>query len=121
MRAPLYIAAPCLFISLSCLLSMNFSLFHRSAPRWLARAAAAVLGGYLLASAWALGWGALGPLLGVSRAEAVLAGVQWSLVLYPAAIVGAFAPISLRSVGLGLLVPAAVLAGAAVWLAGWGG
>lgn len=80
-------------------------------PRVLHRLAAAVLGGYALAAATAIGLGAVLP---STRADAVLAGVQWSLVVYPAAVIWAFSPVPLARVWAGLLGPAALMV-----LAGW--
>lgn len=84
----------------------------------LSRLLAAVLGGYLLASALAV---FLAAALPGPRADAVLAGMQWSFALYVLAVVWAFSPLSPGRVWLGLLVPAAVLAGAAALLSRWGG
>ena len=49
--------------------------------------------------------------------SAVLAGVQLSFVVYVGAVVWAFAPVPLGRVWMGLLVPAAALAGLAALLA----
>ena len=88
-------------------------MIHRLVPGLLSRVAAAVLGGYLLASAWVVFCGVALP----GRAEAVLAGVQLSFVVYVGAVVWAFAPVPLGRVWMGLLVPAAALAGLAALLA----
>ncbi|MGE8319234.1 MAG: hypothetical protein ACN6O3_10860 [Comamonas sp.] len=75
------------------------------------RVLAAVLGGYGLASAWAVLCGAAP----FARLEAVLAGMQTSFVVHVAAVVWAFSPVSLRRAWGGLLlVTAAMLA--AAWL-----
>ena len=84
----------------------------------VSRLLAAVFGGYLLASAVA---GFIAAALRGARAEAGLAGVQWSFALYALAVVWAFSPVSPGRVWLGLLAPAAALAGAAALLARWGG
>ena len=92
---------------------MNPFVIHRAGLGLLSRVAAAVLGGYLLASAWVVFCGVALP----GRAEAVLAGVQLSFVVYVGAVVWAFAPVPLGRVWMGLLVPAAALAGLAALLA----
>jgi len=84
----------------------------------LSRLLAAVLGGYLLASALAV---FLAAALPGPRADAVLAGMQWSFALHVLAVVWAFSPLSPGRVWLGLLLSAAALAGAAALLARWGG
>ncbi|BDR08689.1 DUF3649 domain-containing protein [Comamonas thiooxydans] len=81
----------------------------------LSRLLAAVLGGYLLASALAV---FLATVLPASRAEAVLAGMLWSFALHVLAVIWAFSPVSPGRVWLGLLLPAAVMAAASAWLAG---
>lgn len=78
----------------------------------LSRVAAAVFGGYALAAAVAI---FLAAVLPASRAEGVIAGMQLSFVAYTAAVIWAFSPISLVRAWVGLLLPAAVLAGS-----GWG-
>lgn len=83
-------------------------LFFTPSPglsRW-SRVAAAVLGGYLLASAWAVFCSVVLP----GRAEAALAGMQLGFVVYVGAAIWAFSPVSLGRVWLGLLLPAAGLA-----------
>ena len=82
----------------------------------LSRLLAAVLGGYLLASALAM---FLPAALPGSRAEAVLAGVQWSFALHVLAVVWAFSPLSLARVWWGLLGFAAALAGLAAVIGLW--
>lgn len=84
----------------------------------LSRLLAAVCGGYLLASALAV---FLATTLPGPRAEAVLAGVQWSFAPYALAVIWAFSPIPPGRVWLGLLAPAAMLAAASAALARWGG
>lgn len=84
----------------------------------LSRLLAAVLGGYLLASALAV---FLAAALPAPRTEAVLAGVQWSFALHVLAVIWAFSPISPGRAWLGLLVPAAALAAVAALLARSGG
>lgn len=71
----------------------------------MSRVLAAVFGGYLLASAWSVFSGAVFP----GGAEAVLAGVQLSFVVYVAAAIWAFSPVPPRRVWAGLLLPAALL------------
>lgn len=66
----------------------------------LSRAAAAIVGGYVLASALAV---ALAALLPGGRADAVLAGMQWSFVAHALAAVWAFAPVPLVRVWSWLL------------------
>jgi len=90
---------------------------HSPGLRLFSRTAAAVLGGYLLSSAWVVFCGALLP----ARAEAVLAGVQTSWVVYVAAVVWAFSPGPQARAWGGLLLPAAGLAAAAALLTRWGG
>ena len=80
--------------------------------RLLSRVLAAIGGGYALASAWTV---FLGAVLPGPRAESVLLGVQCSFAIYTAAIIWAFAVSGLRRVWLGLLLPAAALAGLGVW------
>jgi hypothetical protein len=82
----------------------------------LSRVAAAVLGGYLLASAWSVFAGTVFP----GGAEAVLAGVQLGFAVHVAAVIWAFSPVPLGRVWAGLLLPAAALAALAVVLARWG-
>lgn len=84
---------------------------------WTWRALVAILGGYALASAWAVLWGAWD----VARVDGILAGEQTGWLVYVAAMIWAFSPVALaRVVGvfaaatLGLLL-------AAVWLAQRGG
>lgn len=84
----------------------------------LSRVAAAVLGGYALAAATAI---FLAAVLPASRAEGVVAGMQISFVIYTAAVIWAFSPISLSRAWAGLLLPAAVLAGVGWGLRGAGG
>ncbi|KGG85367.1 DUF3649 domain-containing protein [Comamonas thiooxydans] len=72
----------------------------------LSRLQAAVAGGYLLASALAV---FLATVLPASRAEAVLAGMQWSFALHVLAVIWAFSPVSPSRVWLGLLLLAAFL------------
>jgi hypothetical protein len=82
------------------------------------RVAAAVAGGYALAAATAI---FLASVLPASRAEGVIAGMQLSFVVYTAAVVWAFSPISLARAWAGLLLPAAVLAGLGWAMRGMGG
>jgi hypothetical protein len=85
---------------------MNHFFTHYPGLPLLSRVLAAVLGGYLLASAWVVFCGTVFP----GGVEAVLAGVQLSFALYVAAVVWAFSPVPLGRVWRGLLIPAAVLA-----------
>jgi hypothetical protein len=71
----------------------------------LSRLLAAVLGGYLLASALAV---FLATVLSAPRAEAVLAGMLWSFAVYVLAVIWAFSPVSPGRVWLGLLLPGVV-------------
>lgn len=82
----------------------------------LGRVAAAVLGGYALAAAVAV---YLAALLPAGRAEAVIGGMQASFVVYTAAVIWAFSPVSLLRVWVGLLLPALALGGWG-WAAGGG-
>lgn len=77
----------------------------------LGRVAAAVFGGYALAASVAV---FLAAVLPAGRAEAVVGGMQWSFVAYPAAVVWAFSPVSLLRAWVGLLLPAVAL-GALGW------
>ena len=83
----------------------------------LSRLLAAVVGGYLLASALAV---FLATVLSAPRAESVLAGMQWSFALHVLAVIWAFSPVSHGRVWLGLMLPACVMAAASVWLSGGG-
>ncbi|WP_054074053.1 DUF3649 domain-containing protein [Comamonas testosteroni] len=112
----------------------------------LSRLLAAVVGGYLLASALAvflatvlsapraesvlagMQWSFalhvlavfLATVLSAPRAESVLAGMQWSFALHVLAVIWAFSPVSHGRVWLGLMLPACVMAAASVWLSGGG-
>lgn len=77
----------------------------------LSRLAAAVFGGYALAAAAAM---FLATVLPSARADAVLAGMQFSFVVHTLAVIWAFSPVRPARVWLGLLGPAVVLA-----LFGW--
>lgn len=81
-----------------------------------ARAAAAILGGYALAAA-ATAFLAqllpLLPLLHLSRADAVMASTLFSFTVYACAVLWVFAARSAARAWAGLLLPAAMLAGAA--------
>jgi len=79
----------------------------------LSRLLAAVLGGYLLASALAV---FLAAVLPAAHAEAVLAGMQWSFALHALAAVWAFAPVSPGKVWLGIALPTLLLAAGAALL-----
>lgn len=78
----------------------------------LSRVLAAVLGGYLLASAFGVFVGAAFAV----GADAVLAGVQLGFVVYVGAVIWAFAPVSPGRVWAGLLLPAAAFMAAAALL-----
>lgn len=80
----------------------------------MSRLLAAVFGGYALASALAV---FLAAALPGTRADAVMAGMQWSFVLHTLAVVWAFSPVSVAKVWLGLLVPTAALGAASLLLA----
>lgn len=84
----------------------------------VSRLLAAVFGGYALASALAA---FLAAALPGARVDAVLAGMQWSFALHTLAVIWAFSPVPVGRVWLGLLVPTAVLGGAALLLARNGG
>jgi hypothetical protein len=73
----------------------------------LSRVLAATLGGYALASATAI---FLAGLLPTGRAEAVLAGMQLSFIVFTGAAIWAFSPVALARVWKGLLLPAVLLA-----------
>lgn len=77
---------------------------------------AAVLGGYGLASAWVVLWGAMRS----TRVESILAGMQTSWILYVGAVIWAFSPVALGRVWWGLLLSTALLLGAAALVAHWG-
>jgi len=79
----------------------------------LSRLLAAVFGGYALASALAV---FLAAVLPAARAEAVLAGMQWSFALHALAAVWAFSPASPGKVWLGIALPALLLAAGALVL-----
>lgn len=81
--------------------------------RLLSRTAAAVLGGYALASAAGI---FLAGVLPQSRGEAALVGLQLSFGIYTCAVVWVFAVADLRRVWLGLLGTSALLAGVGWWL-----
>ncbi|WP_336693731.1 DUF3649 domain-containing protein [Delftia acidovorans] len=80
----------------------------------VSRLLAAVFGGYALASALAA---FLAAALPGAHVDAVLAGMQWSFALHALAVIWAFSPVSAGRVWLGLLVPAALMGGAALLLA----
>ncbi len=82
------------------------------------RAGAAILGGYLLASASIMAPAALLPAL---RAEAIMTASLFSYAIYTGAALWAFAARTPGRAWLGLLAPSAVLliaAGAGHWLQG---
>ena len=76
------------------------------------RLAAALLGGYALATTMAV---ALAGLMPAPRADAVLAATLASFALHAVAVLWAFAARSARRAWLGLLLPTAFSAGVA-WL-----
>jgi len=78
-------------------------------------AGAAIVGGYALASAVAVFLGAVLPL---PRAEAVLAATLLSFAIYTGAVIWVFAARDARRAWLGLLLPAALLTLAGLWLPG---
>lgn len=81
----------------------------------LSRAVAAVVGGYALASVFAVACAVLPGARAVlpgARADAVLAGMLSSFAVYVGAFLWAFAASSALRAWLGLLLPAALLAGA---------
>lgn len=84
------------------------SAAHKStALPLLSRVLAAILGGYLLASAAAV---FLAAALPTGRAEGVLAGMQFSFAVYTGAVIWSFSPVALSRVWVGLLLPAGLLA-----------
>ena len=97
---------------------MTLSFAAHAGLSLLSRLLAAVLGGYALASALAL-W--LGAVLPAPRAEAVLAGIQWSFAAHVAAVIWAFSPVSPTRVWGGLLTLVALLLAASVVLGPAGG
>lgn len=78
-----------------------------------ARAAAAIVGGYVLAAAATALLALLLPLISVSRADAVIASTLFSFTVYACAVLWAFAAASAARAWLGLLLPATLLAGTA--------
>lgn len=97
---------------------MTLSFTAHAGLSLLSRLLAAVLGGYALASALAL-W--LCAILPAPRAEAVLAGIQWSFAAHVAAVIWAFSPVSPSRVWGGLLVLVALLLAASMALGRAGG
>ncbi|CAM4089494.1 DUF3649 domain-containing protein [Comamonas aquatilis] len=85
---------------------MTLSFIARPGFSLLSRLLAAVLGGYALASALAV---LLATVLSAPRAEAVLAGIQWSFAVYVAAVIWAFSPVSLARIWAVLLALVAAL------------
>ncbi|QIL80212.1 hypothetical protein G7047_10100 [Diaphorobacter sp. HDW4A] len=96
---------------------MNAGRITRRAAPFVQRLLAAVLGGYLLASAWVVFCGALS----TPKAEAVLVGMQFSFAIHVAAAIWAFSPVALSRMWLGIVVPSAMLAVAAFVLMHWRG
>jgi hypothetical protein len=91
-----------------------------SRPAWpgiVSRAVAAVLGGYILASAVVL-FGAL--VLPMEQSDAVMTGLLLGLLTYAGGGLWAFTTRSARRAWLGIATPAALLGGIA-WLARHGG
>lgn len=80
----------------------------------LSRAAAAILGGYALASAATIFLAAILPL---PRAEAVLASTLLGFAIYTGAIIWVYAEHNIRRVWWGLLGASAVLGAAGLLLA----
>lgn len=80
----------------------------------LSRAAAAILGGYALASAATIFLAAILPL---PRAEAVLASTLLSFAIYTSAIIWVYAEHNIRRVWWGLLGASAVLGATGLLLA----
>jgi hypothetical protein len=92
---------------------MTFAFAARPGFSIVSRLLAAVLGGYALASAVAV---LLAAVLPIPRAEAALAGMQWSFVAHVAVAIWAFSPVSLLRMWTVLLVSTgAVLAAAWMW------
>lgn len=94
------------------------SAFFDRHPRWslCTRLAAAVIGGYGVASAWVVLWGAMQS----TRVQSILGGMQTSWILYVGAVIWAFSPVPLGRVWRGLLLSTAFLLGAAALAAHWG-
>jgi len=85
-----------------------------SAMVWplVSRTLAAVLGGYALAHTLSV---AVVAAWSSNRADATLAAMQLSFLVFVAAVLWAFAARSLRRVWIGLLLPTALAAVAAWW------
>ena len=77
------------------------------------RIVAAVLGGYALASTWAVLCGAWAP----TGVEGILAGEQTSWLLYVAAVIWAFSPVAPGRVWAVLVAATLGMLAAAVWVA----
>jgi len=77
------------------------------------RIVAAVLGGYALASAWAVLCGAWAP----ARVEGILVGEQTSWLLYVAAVIWVFSPVAPGRVWTVLAAATLAMLAAAVWMA----
>lgn len=93
---------------------MTFAFAARPGFPIVSRLLAAVLGGYALASAVAV---LLAVALPIPRAEAVLAGMQWSFVAHVVVAIWAFSPIPLARMWAVLLAMTAV-ALLAAWMLG---
>ena len=87
---------------------MSQVFINRPGLRLVSRVLAAVVGGYLLSSAWIVMCGALWP----STAQAVMVGVQTRFVVYTLAVIWAFSLVYLSRVWLGLLSLAAAMGAA---------
>lgn len=78
------------------------------------RLTAAILGGYLLASAWSVGiamaWSAAAPGDSLRAADGVLIGAMSALVVCALAVLWSFAAPSVRHAWAGLFAPAVILA-----------
>lgn len=78
----------------------------------ISRACAAILGGYLIASAFAI---LLAEVLPMPRAEATLTGLLFSFAFYTTVVIWAYAQRNLRRVWAGVLGTSALL-GIAIWI-----
>ncbi|MFT3801843.1 MAG: DUF3649 domain-containing protein [Burkholderiaceae bacterium] len=82
------------------------------------RALAAIGGGYALAAATAAGLGLMLAQAGMPRADAVLTATMLSFVVHAIAALWAFGCATTRRAWLGIVLPAVVLAGWAIWFRG---
>ncbi len=85
--------------------------------RWLvtSRSVAAIFGGYLVAATWAASMSLWLQHTGMARVDAVTTATMLSFIVYVCAAIWVFAVASTRRAWTGILVPAALMGGAA-WL-----